>query len=179
MKAAHMVTGACLAGALAVGAPLATAQPAGAAQPHGTDAPAQDVDFFTTTGHGNLAEIAGGLLAQARGECPLVRKTGRVLVDDHAGIEADSVPAAIEEGVIPPVLPTAQQQEHLKAAATKSGAEFDRAWLRHQEEGHVATLKLLHRSEKAGSPRVQRLARTAEPAIAHHLDMIREAQAQC
>jgi putative membrane protein len=111
----------------------------------GTAAPALDdptiVAIFDAA---NTADIETGRLAAERGSTKEVRDYGAMLARDHAAVRQQGRDLARKLGVTPtPPADDASAKAHAAAMASlraKSGAEFDRAFLRHEAEFHKGVI---------------------------------------
>ena len=92
----------------------------------------------------NTADIETGQLAVERGQSKEVRDFGAMLVQAHTGVRQSGRDLAARLKVTPtPPKDDAGAVAHAKAMEmlrSKRGAEFDRAFLRHEVEFHAAVL---------------------------------------
>jgi putative membrane protein len=92
----------------------------------------------------NKADIETGRLATERADSREVRDFGRMLVDVHTAVRQQGGDLAKKLGVTP-VLPKGDQsaQQHAAVMARLGklrGAEFDRAFLQHEQAFHAAVI---------------------------------------
>ncbi|HEX6058558.1 MAG TPA: DUF4142 domain-containing protein [Gemmatimonadaceae bacterium] len=136
--------------ALAIATPIATAaavrwieRDAAAPLADAVPLPARDLDDATIVAifdAANTADIETGRLAVERGHSKEVRDFGAMLVRDHEAVRQMGRDLAARLGVTPtPPADGSGAAAHAAAIAslrTKSGAEFDHAFLRHEVEFH-------------------------------------------
>ncbi len=111
------------------------------AQSTASGAPALDdptiVAIFDAT---NTAEVETGKLAAERGQDPKVREFGAMLERDHKAVRQQGRDLATKLGVTPtPPADDAGAKAHakvMKELRALRGAEFDRAFLRHEATFH-------------------------------------------
>ncbi|MER5643270.1 DUF4142 domain-containing protein [Streptosporangium sp. NPDC002524] len=144
----------------------------------------QDRDFLVQAHQANLAEIAGGRAAEAktadttgRESAETVRDLGERFVADHTKLDEAVRDVAGRLGVKLPDRPTAAQREQLGKLETLSGAEFDKAWISEEVEGHRETLDAIEKEIESGSsPEVKKLATDARPVVREHIDLLLHAE---
>ena len=137
----------------------------------------QDEQFLRQAHQGNLAEIAAGKVAQAKGTAEDVHSIGATLVTDHTKLDAAVKQTASSLQVSLPSKPTSQDQAMLERVAALSGSAFDRAWVAAMIKGHRAALELGKQELRAGtSPEVKALAESSAPVIQRHLSLLLAAQ---
>ena len=92
----------------------------------------------------NTADIETGLLAAERGHSKEVRAFGEMLARDHKQVRQTGRDLATKLGVTPtPPQDDAAAKAHAQAIKTlrsKSGAEFDRAFLQHEVAFHKSVI---------------------------------------
>ncbi|MEQ0563986.1 DUF4142 domain-containing protein [Amycolatopsis sp. NEAU-NG30] len=157
-----------------LGALLPAATPASAA-----DVSTQDREYLNRAHQSNLFEIVTGNLAE-RGECTRVRQLGPRFAAHHTELDADLVAVATRVAVPLYSVPEADQLGQITDLASRSGPDFDAAWLRDQFAAHVRAIELGEREQRIGwSPEVKSLAARSEPVLRHHLEEVQEAAAEC
>jgi putative membrane protein len=121
----------------------ATANAAAASTPAPTTTPAPsltDPTIVAIFDGANTADIETGELAMKRGSTKEVRDFGSMLVHDHTTVRQQGRDLAAKLGVTPtPPADDASARAHADAMASlqsKSGAEFDRAFLDHEVKFH-------------------------------------------
>ena len=92
----------------------------------------------------NTADIETGQLAAERGQSREVRDFGAMLVRDHKVVRQQGRDLAKKLGVTPtPPADSASAKAHadaMKSLRSKRGAEFDRAFLRHEAAFHKSVI---------------------------------------
>lgn len=153
---------------------LLPATPASAA-----DVSTQDREYLNRTHQNNLFEIVTGNLAE-RGQCARVRELGPRFAAHHTALDADLVAVATRVAVPLYSVPEVNQLAQITDLASRSGPDFDAAWLRDQWAAHVRAIELGEREQRSGwSPEVKALAVRSEPVLRHHLEEVVEAAAEC
>jgi putative membrane protein len=119
---------------------------------------------------GNLAEIAVGKLAQAKGQTPLARTLGRVLQTDHA--KGDTLVRAVAKarGIsLTDALPADAQAELTKLQGL-SGKAFDKELATFSMKDHAHEIALAEvESAKSPDATVRELAKKLLPTLKKHL----------
>ena len=98
----------------------------------------------------NAADIETGQLAVERGSTKEVRDFGAMLARDHRNVQQQGRDLAQRLGVTPtPPVDDASAKAHADAMAmlrTKSGADFDRAFLDHEVKFHQAVIDAVNQT---------------------------------
>lgn len=129
----------------------------------------QDRQFMEDIVQANLAEIATGKLATAKGQSQTVRQFGQRMIDDHTTLLSEGAKLAKAKGMAVPKEPNAKHQAAMKQLESLSGASFDRAYMSQMVKDHEETLDLLKRaSTRASDGQIRDLAKNAIPVVEHH-----------
>lgn len=153
------------AGALLVPATAANAAPSN-----------QDATYLKAAHQSNLAEIAGGQIAQQKGNSQQVKDLGARFVADHTKLDTAVKSAASKLGVDLPSAPNAQQQAVAKRYQAASGKSFDSLYVSTQMDGHMAAMANGEKEISNGSDATAKQnAQDAAPVIASHHDALNAA----
>jgi len=132
-----------------------------------------DLQFALTAANGNMAEIALGKLAIARGRSKKVKNFGAMMVKDHS--KADTKLALIAKAKdidLPKMLDTATQRK-IDLLSAKSGTDFDKAYINYMIADHEKNVALFtDESKKLQDPDLQAFAVKTLPVLQTHLDAI-------
>lgn len=132
-----------------------------------------DAAFLRAVHQADLAEIAGGNIAQERGVSPRVRALGARFVRDHTAIDGRLTAVAREAGVELPDTPSAAQLALAKKYQAVSPARFDALYLRTQLAAHEEALAAGKAELATGEdPRVKQLVSYAAPLVQAHHDAL-------
>lgn len=128
----------------------------------------------------NTADMETGALAQQRGASQEVREFGAMLVRDHRAVRQQGRDLAAKLGVTP-TPPRDDQSADDHAAAMQrlrglTGAEFDRAFLRHEAAFHQAVIDALQSTllPAIDNQELKALVEKVAPAFQAHLRMAQE-----
>jgi putative membrane protein len=145
---------------------------------HARHVSAWDKEWLMTSIEGDRFEIAGGQLAQSKGQSDAVKSLGARLVTDHTKSLQEAVKAAKRLGIDVPDSPSPSQQWELKALDTFSGNEFDRQYASLEVLDHMQDIQESRDEVKMGSNhRVRELAKTDLPTLKEHLKLSKAALA--
>jgi putative membrane protein len=135
-----------------------------------------DTAFLRAVHQANLAEIAGGGIAQERGVSPRVRALGARFVRDHTAIDTRLTAVARAADVLLPDTPSAAQLALTKKYQSIPAAAFDRLYLRTQLTAHNDALAA-GKAELANGqdPRAKQLVTYAAPLVQAHHDALTSA----
>ncbi len=132
----------------------------------------QDVDYITSNGQTNLAEIALSDLVLERSSNPQARELATMTGTDHRAALAKLTPIAATLGVSLPTAPSPAQQADAARLESSSDADFDLVYANIQVAGHRMSIAGTETEIDAGSE--QSLLDYASgylPVASHHLDM--------
>ena len=101
-----------------------------------------EVDFVTRASIGNLFAIAESQLAISRTNDPAVKAFAQQLVEDHEKAKAALESAADGSGATVSTTLDGDHQARVTTLQSKSGADFDKAYVADQGEIHSNTLTL-------------------------------------
>lgn len=132
----------------------------------------------------NQVDIEAGELAQSKSENPKVEEFAGRMITDHAGVNQAATELVTRLGVTPEPSPTSQQlrqggEQNLSELRTKSGTEFDRAYMDHEVAYHQTVLDALDNTliPNAQNAELRALLEQTRPAFDAHLEHAREVQA--
>jgi putative membrane protein len=138
-----------------------------------------DQNFMKQAVIGDAAEIQLGQMAQSKAANPKVKQFGERMVKDHSQSDDQLKGLAQQQHV---ALPTSLDQKHqsLKdSLSSKSGAQFDQAYMRAMVEDHMKTVQLFKR--EAGTSKdedVKNFAQQSLPVLESHLSEAKQIQSE-
>jgi putative membrane protein len=118
----------------------------------------------------DVAAIELGRLAAQHARSEEVRELGHRLVADHRASFEQAAELARAQDIPVPSLPTPEADQALQHLAHLSGAEFDRAFIRHVIEGHQRHIEVSEQQVRAAGSAAAALAETTLPVLAEHLE---------
>lgn len=131
----------------------------------------------------NTADMETGALAEQRGSTREVQDFGAMLVRDHRMVRQQGRDLAAKLGVTPtPPKDPQSAKDHAAAMARLrglKGAEFDRAFLRHEAAFHQAVIEAVTSTllPAIDNPEVKALVERVAPAFQAHMRMAQELEA--
>lgn len=148
----RMLLPAALCGAAVAGAWAQSATPptGGAAASGVSSLSHGDKKFIEDAAAGGMAEVEMGKLAEQKAANAQVRQFGSRMVQDHgkAGDELKSL--ASSKGVqVPAALPKSMQNDVDKLGKL-SGADFDKAYMKHMVDDHKHDVSMFEKQSKSG-----------------------------
>ena len=145
----------------------ASAKAAPAAMP--AKASSGDVSWLKDADTAGNAEVAAATLAVGKAQRADVKAFAQKMVDEHAAANKELGAIATKMGV---ALPATKPAEH--GLDTKSGADFDVAYLKLQVTAHEKAEKLFENAAKADDADIRTFAAKTLPAIREHLVEVRK-----
>ncbi|WP_433167068.1 DUF4142 domain-containing protein [Kribbella sp. CA-247076] len=157
---------------VAVAALVVVAGGVGTAEARSTALSPTDRAFLAGAHQSNLAEIATGKLAQAKGQSAEVKELGAMLVADHTALDAALREVAASVRVSLPATPNAEQRAMQAQLSKASGEEFDAMFVAGQLKGHAAAMALGEKELSNGTDAsVKKAAADSAPVIMKHHEM--------
>ncbi|TLV01461.1 DUF4142 domain-containing protein [Dyadobacter luticola] len=107
-----------------------------------------DADFAVKAANGGMAEVALSKIAEEKATDPKVKDFAKQMVTDHTKANDELKALAASKNI---TLPSAPNEEKQKAAAdlgSKSGKDFDKAYVSQMKKDHDETVKLFEDAQK-------------------------------
>ncbi|MCD2423254.1 DUF4142 domain-containing protein [Niabella pedocola] len=108
----------------------------------------KDAKFAVDAANGGMAEVQLGEMAQSKGTDPGVKEFGKMMVDDHSKANDELKMIAAGKNITLPAAPGDDMQKVAKDLSSKSGADFDKAYIKQMVDDHEKTIKLFEDAEK-------------------------------
>lgn len=135
-----------------------------------------DQQFANEAAASDSFEIQSSHLAAEKARSSMVKKFAALMIKAHTDSTAKlkSAAAAATPAITPQPQLTADQQQMLETLQTKSGTEFDAAYIRVQAAAHQMTLDRLRAYSASGAvPPLKSFATELVPIVTAHLNMAR------
>ncbi|MGY4385701.1 putative membrane protein [Pedobacter sp. UYP24] len=137
-----------------------------------------DIDFAKKVAVGGMAEVAFGKMAQEKGMSTKVKDFGKMMVTDHSKANEELMEIAKKQNI---ALPAGLDEDHMKKMEelkSKTGADFDKAYVDAMVGGHQKMLALLQDgAQNCKDSALKDFAAKTAPVVKSHLDMITKIQA--
>ena len=145
----------------------------------GMMANSSDAKFMMTAGEGGMAEVALARLALERASSDAVKQYAQRMVDDHTKAGEELMQLASTKGITLPSGPDAKHMALIEKLRQKSGAEFDRMYVKEAGvKAHESMEKLFQKESTAGKDADARaFAAKTLPTVQEHLRMARDMSA--
>jgi putative membrane protein len=135
---------------------------------YGQTSSSQDQTFIQDAAKGGMLEVHMGQLALQRASNPAVKTFAEHLVADHTKGNADLASLARQKGIMVP--PDDAKMAMSMSIATKSGADFDREYIKTMVTDHQKTIEMFEKEASSGSdPDVKEWANKTLPTLRSHL----------
>ena len=137
------------------------------------DTKSSDKSFLTDSAKGSLAEITMAKLALQKSKDPNVREFATRMIKDHQQLLTDMKPFAKQMGLKDPTgMPIAAHATYLELK-TKSGTDFDRAYVEAMVKDHHQDLQeFMDEQNKTSNPELKAAVAKGEAVIKEHTMMI-------
>jgi len=135
----------------------------------------KDASFAVDMADAGMLEVQLGQLAQKNAAAASVKNFGKQMVTDHGKANDELMALAQTKGISLPAAMSDKCQKMYNELATKTGKDFDKAYIDAQVSGHKDVVDLLQKeSEKGEDPDVKAWAQGKLPAVQHHLEMAKK-----
>jgi putative membrane protein len=131
----------------------------------------------------NSIDSAMGELAKTKARSSAVKNFAQTMITDHGAVNQQAVTLVRKLNVTPQANDVSRQlqqgaDEARASLKTKSGAEFDRAYIAHEVQYHQAVLDALDQTliPDAQNAQLKSLLQSVRPAIAAHLERAKQLQ---
>lgn len=132
-----------------------------------------DKGFYVKAAKVGMAEVETGKLAQQKGSTEAVRSFGAKMVEDHTAANEKLMALAASKQVKLPKDMDFKHKIMAKSLGAKSGADFDKAYIKGQIADHKATIALFEREISSGKDAEAKAFATASlPVVKSHLTML-------
>lgn len=108
----------------------------------------KDARFAVDAANGGMAEVQLGEMAQSKGSDPGVKNFGKMMVDDHSKANDELKMIAAGKNITLPAAPNDEMQKVATDLSSKSGADFDKAYIKQMVDDHEKTIKLFEDAQK-------------------------------
>jgi putative membrane protein len=156
-----------------------TSRAANANANQGMMAKSADAKFMMTAGEGGMAEVALARLALERASSDAVKQYAQRMVDDHTKAGEELMQLASTKGITLPTGPDAKHMALIEKLRQKSGAEFDRMYVKEAGVKAHESMEKLFQKESTGGKDADAKAFAAKtlPTVQEHLRMARDMSA--
>jgi putative membrane protein len=136
---------------------------------------AQDSAFAEKAAIGNMTEIRLSKIALGASTNQAVRTFAQTMVSDHQQANNALMAVAGSHGWTLPTMPDAAAQSAIAGMQTKTGADFDQAYVEKMTHDHVAAVALFKKEAATGdAAALKAFAGRTLPTLEHHLDMVQQ-----
>ena len=135
-------------------------------------------NFWNDAAMGGMAEVALANLALQKTQSDAIRQFAQQMVTDHTAANGELTSLAATKNVTLPAAIDAQHKSAMDKLSAKSGADFDRDFMKTMVSDHEKMIKLFQdQSQKATDADVKAWAAKTLPTLQSHLQMARSISA--
>lgn len=139
----------------------------------------QDKKFIEEAAMSSQMEIKMGQLAAERASNPEIKNFGQWMVTDHTKANKELMSLAQQKGVSVKTDLDRGKQRKIDELAKKSGAEFDREYMKEMTKDHKEDIKKFDKQAKQGQdPDIKSFASRTLPTLQEHGRMAEQIQPQ-
>lgn len=136
-----------------------------------------DTDFMTKAAQGGLAEVDMGNMASSKATNADVKAFGNRMVTDHSKANDELKQLAATKGVTLPADVNDEQKKAMDSMSSKSGKDFDKAYMDDMVKDHETDVKEFEKASKSAKDAdLKAWAAKTLPTLQEHLKMAKEAQ---
>jgi putative membrane protein len=138
-----------------------------------------DTAFAIEAAQGGMAEVETGKLAAQNATDPDVKAFGQQMVDDHGKANEQLKSIAEKENLTLPTTMSAKHQAMYDMLKTKTGADFDKAYVKAMMKDHTEDVKEFKKeSDNGKDEQIKGFAAETLPIIQGHLEKIKGIQSK-
>jgi putative membrane protein len=138
-----------------------------------------DIIFAMAAARGGMAEVEMGKLAAEKGSNAEVKAFGQLMIDDHGKANEKLKSVAEKQNLTLPGTMPAKQQAMYNMLKTKTGAEFDKAYVDAMVKDHEEDVKTFQReADKGKDEQIKAFASETLSVIQGHLEKIKAIQSK-
>ncbi len=139
----------------------------------------QDTVFAMAAARGGTAEVEMGKLAAQKASRPDVKAFGQQMADDHGQANEQLRRIADQQNLTLPRTMNAKQQATYDMLKTKTGADFDKAYVDATVKDHEEDVKTFQReADKGKDEQMKAFAAETLPVLQGHLEKIKAIQSK-
>ncbi len=134
-----------------------------------------DAKFAVEAANGGLAEVVLGNLAVKKGNSQQVKDFGAMMVKDHSAANEKLMALAKSKGISLPQVPSSDEQKLKDDLNAKSGADFDKAYVKAMIKDHQDDIQTFENATKQlKDPQLKDFAVQTLPTLKMHLQAIQK-----
>ncbi|WPU95716.1 DUF4142 domain-containing protein [Mucilaginibacter sabulilitoris] len=134
-----------------------------------------DAKFAVAAANGGIAEVELGTLAQQKAVNQKVKDFGGMMVSDHSKANEEMKALAKSKGITLPTKIDSDEQKVKDNLSSKSGADFDKAYVDNMIEDHKNDIKEFEDATKnLKDPDLKAFAVKTLPTLKMHLEAIQK-----
>jgi putative membrane protein len=139
----------------------------------------QDKSFVKDAAMGGMFEVKMGQVAANQGASDAVKSFGQRMVDDHGKLNTELMDLAKQKGLAVPAEMDKKFQKKVDSMSKKSGADFDRAYIKDMVKDHQDDIKAFEKEAKKGKdPDIKAFAAKTLPTLQEHLKLAQQIESQ-
>jgi putative membrane protein len=124
-----------------------------------------------------MAEVELGKLAQQKAASDQVKQFGKKMADDHQKANEQLKTLASKKGMTLPADMTSSDRREYDKLQKKSGADFDREYMKEMVSDHKKDVKDFESAaKKADDADIKSFASTTLPTLQQHLDLAQQTE---
>jgi putative membrane protein len=136
-----------------------------------------DNNYFKTISLSNMTEIDSSKLALTQSQNADVKQFAQHMIDDHTNAANQVAALAAQKGVVLPTQLDSMHQSLIDDLTSKSGSDFDKAYIDLQVKAHNQTIAADQSEANNGlDPQVKQLANSLLDTLKMHLSMAEKLQ---
>ena len=131
-----------------------------------------NADFLTEAASGGMMEVQLGQLAKTKASSQAVKDFGAMMVRDHSNANSQLKSIAAKKNVTLPAALPEKHQKHVTDLTEKTGADFDKDYMKMMVDDHQDDIKLFEKCAKDDKEDadIKAFAAKTLPTLYKHLD---------
>lgn len=131
-------------------------------------------NFTSTAASGGMMEVEAATIAQKNATSKEVKDLATMILNDHKKANAELKKIADGKSLAVPAAMTSEHQSHVEMLRSKTGADFDAAYLRMMDEDHTKDIELFRQaSTTLTDAELKAFASKCLPVLQKHSDKVK------
>ena len=130
-----------------------------------------DARFATAAASGGIMEVELGRICVDKAMTDKVRAFGKLMVDDHTGINNDLIALAASKNLVLPSSMSTKDQDMVNDLKKTTGTDFDKAYISMMVDDHKEDISDFKKESTDGKdPEISAFASRTLPTLQRHLE---------
>jgi len=143
---------------------------------NGTEGPA---NFTSMAASGGMMEVEAAKVAQKNATSKEVKELAQMIMTDHSKVNTELKKIATAKNLTIPDMMMSEHKSHVDMLSSKTGAEFDKAYLEMMDKDHMKDIDMFTKaSNSLSDAELKAFAAKTLPALKKHMERVKAIQSK-